>query len=106
MFWVLHWRIENIIENLFFRLSLKRGIASGHLIHQSSNAIVVDWEAMPFPPYNLRRHIRRTPTKRIAFSLFVNIGFRNPKINELDISLSIQQNIFWLEIPIDNTLAV
>lgn len=107
MLGVFDWGVEDIVEDLFLAVALEWWGACRHLINQRSSAVIIDWEAMPLPLHNFRRHIRRTATKAITLpTLPDHPRLRNPKINQLHIALGIQQYILRLQIPIDNPLTM
>ena len=78
---------------------------TNHLISQNSKSPPVSWEWMSFFSQELGTHILRCTAEWICLFLWFQ-RLCKAEISQLDISILTHEDIFWLQVSIDNFLAM
>ena len=76
-----------------------------HFVDEDSEAPPVDGEGVSLLIQNLRSQILRCATERLGYFVWLQ-RLCQAEISHGNVSVLVYQNVFWLQIPIDNTLFV
>lgn len=77
---------------------------SEHVVHEGPQGPPVHRLAVPGPGQNLRRHVLDSAAEGVGHCALVNGLLAQTKVCQLNMTLSVKQNILRLEIPVDDSL--
>lgn len=98
--------MQNSVEDLLLIVCVEGRVAACKFIHQGSETVEVYRKAVTDLLDDFRRHIRRTPAEGSADDLFRDVAFTYSKVNQFDMALCVQQNIFRFEVAVEDILLV
>lgn len=88
--------VDNGLEQLHSVLASKGRESSDHLMQKTSQAPPIHIHSMPHLLHNFWREVLRSPADRVG-SLLVLQDLAQSKVSELDVSDSINDDVFWLK---------
>lgn len=94
--WKVQFALEDCFDSLLPVLSTKRRISREHIVHQGSETPPIDGFSMARASQNFRRHVFNRSTEGPSGDSLVNVLLAQTEICQLDVSLGIEKDIFWL----------
>ena len=101
--WIIQFTSTNLVKQTFPILTIKGREARQHFVQESAQTPPIDGTTVTLSIQNFRGQVFRCSTKTIGSADTVTDALLGQaKIREPNVSLVVQQDIFWFQIPIDN----
>ncbi len=100
----LNLGLNNGIPNVLSGSTQVRSLSNDTFVKNDSQGEVVNFVRMILMEENLRSHVSRRP--RGIFHIINLPFFTDPKISQPQIALFLEDNIFWLDVPVDKPFAM
>jgi len=97
--------LQDALGHFAFVVGVEGRQARKHLVQQGAHRVVVYHVVVPFALQNLRTHIlRRSAVRKTSLLRFENLG--EAEISELDVAVDVDEDVFGLQVPVDDLLGV
>jgi hypothetical protein len=90
------------VVHLVLVLVVKGGYPNDHLVYQDAEGPPVGREVMARADNHFRGEVLWSPTKRIRLARGVGCDFCESEVSKHDVAVSVNQDIFRFQIPINN----
>mmetsp|Transcript_20244 Transcript_20244/g.47322 ORF Transcript_20244/g.47322 Transcript_20244/m.47322 type:complete len:228 (-) Transcript_20244:433-1116(-) len=98
--------LKNVLIHLVEVLRVKRREASKHLVQQCAQGPPIYCLAMAFVEEDLRGKVLRSAAEGVCVAAGVHCFLGQTEVSQPNVPFAVQQNVFGLQIAVDNLLAV
>lgn len=90
--------------DLFLVSTIERGQSGDQLIKQGSQRVEVNSVRMPSLLNHLRRHVLCASAEAVGDLSGLEADLREAEVGDLDVSVVIDEEVFWFEVSVDDVL--
>ena len=98
---------NDVLQHLLFILSLvERRSPTEHLVNNGAETPPITFVRMTFAKNHFGSQVLRSSAKRIGLLPRLNSHFGETEVGDLDVARCIEQNVFWLEVAVDDSVGM
>ena len=102
--------IDDSFENLFLFFVIESRNSDNHFVNEDSQRPRVDFEIVLLPLDNFRSHVIHSASNFLLRLIFLSERdgglFGHSKVNQLAVSIFIEQDVFGFEVSVDDVMGV